>query len=221
MLLSNRFLHDVNERGQDKDRQQGGDGDRRQDHEGRVDQRRLRLADHALAGFVLDGEQPQRLGDRPPHLSDAHHAEEVMVKRGRLAAHRVGQTLPSPHRKLESPDHRPEHRPFILPPETFEHRVEVDPGVEIGGELTTEIHEVADGHTAEGPLVPPRLPDRGGRLHRRPPGHGRLPVVREHLIRRFHGWTFVDLHPGSHLERRGWSAPRRWFVPWLISLPIS
>ena len=84
-----------------------------------------------------------------------------MVKRGGLGAHRVGQALPPAHRKLESPDHRPERRPLVLSPETLERRVEVDPGVQIAAELPAEVHQVIDGNAAESALKPPRLPDRG------------------------------------------------------------
>lgn len=177
--------------------------DRHQDHEGRVDQRRLGLAHDPLAGVVFHGEQPQRLGDRPPHLPDAHHAEEVMVERAGFAAHRVGQALPPPHRELESPDHRPERRPLVLPSEALHRPVQVDPGVEIGGELPAEVHEVLEGDAAEAPLVPPRLPDGGGRLRRGPSRHGRLHRVREHLVRRFHGRALVDAHPVGPRGARG------------------
>ncbi len=162
MPLPDHAPHDVNQRRQDEDRQQCGDGERHQDHESRVDQRRLGLADHALSGCVFDGEQPQGLGDRPPHLADAHHAEEVMLEGGGLAAHRVGHTLPAPHGELEPPDHRPERRPLVLPPQALHRPIQVDPGVEIAGELPAEVHEVLAGDAAEAPLVPPRLPDGAG-----------------------------------------------------------
>src|SRR5262249_43340000 len=136
------------------------------------------------------------------------HAQEVIVKCSRLAAHRVGQALAPPHRKLESPNHRPKSRPFVLSPKALHRRVQIDPSVEIAGELSAEVYQVLEGDSAEAPLVPPRPPDCGWRLSRRPRGYLSLLVVREHLVHRFRGWTLVDAHPDGPSRGAG-GRPRR------------
>src|SRR5262249_54071098 len=119
--------------------------------------------------------------------------------------------LPPPHRELESPDHRTEHGPLVLPPEALHRPVQVDPGVEIGGELPAEVHEVLEGDAAEAPLEPPRLADRLGRLRRGPTRHGSLPLAREPLVRRSRGWARAGPPPGgpSGNSLSGASSPRR------------